>query len=421
MNILMVTNTYTPIVGGLERSIKLYSRELRRQNHRVLIVAPEFKNMPRRENHVIRFPAIQEFNGTDFSVSLPVPGVLTEAMKRFKPDLIHTHHPFLMGDTAMRLARINQLPLVLTYHTVYEKYSHYVPGSSPKIKKFIIELTKGYAGLCDMVIVPSIGIKKILMQRKVKAPLTVLPTGIQIEKFRSGDRIGFRDAMTIPRQARLFGTVGRITKEKNMIFCAECAARFMKKDRKAHFLMVGDGDEKEKVLDLFRRYDVLSRVHAPGTLHDNELVNAYHAMDAFLFASKTETQGIVLNEAMASGTPVIGLSATGVDDVLVDGRNGRLIRQEKEDAFVSALTWLFDLPGHEYQSLVRNARADAEDYSIKKCVRKLIDVYASLKKKKVLVNKGDAAVFEETRQFLKTEWELIKNSARSAEKALFEY
>src|SRR5436190_18296931 len=103
MNILMMTNTYKPILGGLEKSVEAFTKEFRQRGHRVIIVAPEFQDMPREED-VIRIPAIQNFNGSDFSIQLPIPGVLTEALGDFRPDIIHAHHPFFIGDTALRVA-----------------------------------------------------------------------------------------------------------------------------------------------------------------------------------------------------------------------------------------------------------------------------------------------------------------------------
>src|SRR3990172_3888517 len=128
MNIVMFTNTYTPHVGGVARSVEAFSGAYRRRGHRVLVVAPEFADQPQHEEDVVRIPAIQNFNGSDFSVVLPVPGSLDDVLDAFKPDIVHAHHPFLLGNTAVRVARFRELPLVFTHHTLYEQYTHYVPA-----------------------------------------------------------------------------------------------------------------------------------------------------------------------------------------------------------------------------------------------------------------------------------------------------
>ena len=120
MRVVMMTNTYLPHVGGVAKSVESFSNELRKMGLSVMVVAPEFPGMPETETDVVRLPAIQRFNGSDFSVRLPVPGLLTEPLDRFQPDLIHTHHPFLLGDTALRVASGRGIPLVFTHHTLYE-------------------------------------------------------------------------------------------------------------------------------------------------------------------------------------------------------------------------------------------------------------------------------------------------------------
>jgi len=128
MNILMMTNTFTPHVGGVARSVQSFANGYRKRGHRVLVVAPEYENMPGKETDVIRVPAIQHFNRSDFSMVLPIPGFLTAAIEKFSPDIVHAQHPFLIGGTAIRVAHTHELPLVFTHHTMYEQYTHYVPS-----------------------------------------------------------------------------------------------------------------------------------------------------------------------------------------------------------------------------------------------------------------------------------------------------
>ena len=147
MRILMMTNTFTPHVGGVARSVESFTASYRKLGHHVLVVAPEFDNMPSEETDVVRIPAIQNFNGSDFSVVLPIPSNLRSAVEAFEPEIVHSHHPFLIGSTALRLARQYSLPIVFTHHTMYEKYTHYVPGDSKTLKRFVINLSTRYANL----------------------------------------------------------------------------------------------------------------------------------------------------------------------------------------------------------------------------------------------------------------------------------
>ena len=173
MNILIFTNTFTPHVGGVARSVEAFTEEYRKRGHRVLVVAPEFPDMPPDEVDVVRITAIQNFNASDFSIALPLHAHLSETLDDFQPDIVHSQHPFLLGMTALRTARYRKLPLVFTHHTLYEQYTHYVPGDSPALKRFAIDLATRYANLCDQVFAPSVSIQTLLLERGVTTPVAV--------------------------------------------------------------------------------------------------------------------------------------------------------------------------------------------------------------------------------------------------------
>ncbi len=176
MNILMMTNTYFPMVGGLEQSVYSFSEEFKSLGHEVLIVTPAFAGAPIEEPGVIRIPSFQKFSGTIFSLNFPVSGLLTRLMKEFCPDMVHSHCPFFMGDFAVRLSRQHAIPLVFTYHTMFEQYMHDWPVQNEGVKRFIVKLAAGYSNFVDQVIVPSESVKNILLKRGVKTPMEVIPT-----------------------------------------------------------------------------------------------------------------------------------------------------------------------------------------------------------------------------------------------------
>ncbi len=205
----MMTNTFTPFVGGVARSVVAFARECRRAGHRVVIVAPVFEGMPLQEEDVIRVPALQNFNGSDFSLALPAPGILSPHLEKCRPDIIHSHHPHLLGNTAVRIASRLGCPLVFTHHTMYEQYLHYVPTEASRLREFVIALVTGYCNLCDCVIAPSQSVASILRERGVQTPIEILPTGVDIHQFEQGDGPAFRRLHRIPKQAFVAGYVGR--------------------------------------------------------------------------------------------------------------------------------------------------------------------------------------------------------------------
>ncbi|MFW6163868.1 MAG: glycosyltransferase, partial [Planctomycetota bacterium] len=224
MRIAMFTNTYLPHVGGVAQSVDRFTRGYRQRGHRVLVVAPRFEGQPEAEEDVVRLPAIQNFNGSDFSVVLPASDELRRAIEAFEPEIIHSHHPFLIGNTALRQAARYGVPLVYTLHTMYEHYTHYVPLGRDAMKRYVVELVTGYANLCDGVIAPSESVEAILHDRGVTTPIAVVPTGVDTETFGSGDGRAARQRLDMPSGAFLIGHVGRLAPEKNLVFLAQALA-----------------------------------------------------------------------------------------------------------------------------------------------------------------------------------------------------
>ena len=414
----MMTNTFTPHVGGVARSVQSFTNEYRKRGHRVLVVAPEFEGTPENELDVVRMPAIQNFNGSDFSVALPVPGPLFSALDRFKPDIIHSHHPFLIGATAVRLAYTHEVPLVFTHHTMYEQYTHYVPGDSQALKRFVIGLSTSYANLCDQVFAPSESIAGVIRQRGVTVPIAVIPTGVHTELFIRGDGAGFRRAMNIPGQALVIGHLGRLAPEKNLEFLAHAVAEFLKAHNQAHFLVAGVGPSREEMRQIFDRQGVSSRVHFIGVLQHRELADALHAMDVFVFTSKSETQGMVLTEAMAAGLPVIALDAPGVREVVEDGKNGRLLKSEDIALYVAALHWFFSLSEEQLRQLKQSAIDTSQKFSIERTADRALALYEKLIHQEFVDRDEEYHIWKSARGLVRFEWEVLKGAVEAAGAAL---
>ncbi|MFP4680195.1 MAG: glycosyltransferase [Chitinispirillaceae bacterium] len=411
MNILMMTNTYLPFVGGVERSVETYSEEYRKRGHRVVIVAPTFEGAPEDETDVIRVPAIQHFNGTDFSVQLPVPGILNSALKNFKPHIIHSHHPYLVGDSALRLAAHYEIPIVFTFHTFYEKYTHYVPGDSPALKRFVTKLATGYANLCDLVIAPSRSVSKEISRRGVYAPVEVIPTGIPVKRFARGDRHGMRRRCGIPQDAFVVGFVSRLAPEKNVSFLADAVGDFLLENPRAHFLVAGNGPSREEMVSRFQGTSFRGRFHFPGTLQGQDLIDTYHAMDAFAFASDTETQGLVLTEALASGIPVVSLKVPVVDEVVRDGYNGYLV--EDREAFRRALQKISRGGSRLKTQLKTHAVQSVSDYDKGVCARKALEKYETLLGKNFVYRDHADSNWSRAMRMIRAELELIRNMTKA--------
>jgi endonuclease/exonuclease/phosphatase family metal-dependent hydrolase/glycosyltransferase involved in cell wall biosynthesis len=414
----MLTNTYLPHVGGVARSVHAFAEAYRRLGHRVLVVAPQFEGAPHDERDVIRVPAIQNFNGSDFSVRLPVPGLVTGALAEFHPDVIHAHHPFLLGDTALRIAASRNLPLVFTHHTMYERYTHYVPGNSPAMARFVTNLATGYANLCDRVLAPSESVAAVLKERGVTTPIEVVPTGVDTALFAEGDGAAFRRRLEIPADAFVVGHVGRLAPEKNLGFLADAVAAYVRRQHNAHFLVVGSGPSQAEIERLFDRHRIGARLHFAGTCSGQDLVDAFHAMDVFAFASHTETQGMVLTEAMAAGVPVVALDAPGAREVVVDGKNGRLLSSQSVRRFGHALHWVTAGGPERRAALVGSARETAQRFSMDNSAAKALAVYQDVAALGARAKQTEDSAWEVALRWIEGEWELLTNMARAASTAL---
>jgi glycosyltransferase involved in cell wall biosynthesis len=420
MNIVMFTNVYTPHVGGVERSVATFTRAYRRLGHRVLVVAPEFPDQPQGEQDVVRLPAIQNFNGSDFSVVLPLTGLLTDALDAFQPDIVHSHHPYLLGSSALRIARYRALPLVFTHHTQYEHYTHYVTVDSLALKRYVIELATCYANLCDRVFAPSESIADLLRARGVTAPIAVVPTGVEVERYATGDGRGFRAAFGIPDDAFVVGHVGRLAPEKNLEFLAEAVTAFLGGEPRAHFLLIGKGPSEPVIEAVFARAGLAERLHRAGILEAQGLADAYHAMDVFAFASKSETQGMVLTEAMAAGVPVVALDAPGARETVRDGENGRLLEEETVEAFRAALAWVAGLPEERRLGLRQSCRETGDAFSMDRCAGKALALYRELLDRAEGARREDDAPWTGIVNLIQAEWYLLSGKAQALGAALTE-
>jgi glycosyltransferase involved in cell wall biosynthesis len=412
MNILMVTNTFTPHVGGVARSVQSFSDAFRRRGHRVMVIAPRFDDMPAAESDVIRFPAIRHFHHSDFSLPVPAPVHLHAGLRNFGAHIVHSHHPFLLGDTALRIAARYRLPIVFTHHTMYERYTHFLPVDAPGIRRFAVHLASGYCNLCDAVVAPGATVAEALRQRGVTVPIEVIPTGIDPAPFGQANGHAFRRRMGIPEQAFLVGYLGRLSAEKNLDFLARAVSRFLARNRQAHFLLVGEGPEKSNLTDIFAASGQRQRLHMAGLLDRPAVAAAYRAMDVFTFASQSETQGMVLAEAMTAGTPVIAVEAPGVRDIVRNGHNGRLLAGENLDLFVSALQWLADRPAGERQRLREGALATAACYGMERSADRMLRLYAKLiaNRQHVLRDRQRWSVM---RNRIEEEWKILHNIVRA--------
>ena len=419
MKIAMLTNTYLPHVGGVANSVKQFTDGYRQRGHEVLIVAPTYREdcSEDQEENVVRIPALKQIEESNFSLALPTTPKLSRAMQEFQPDLLHSHHPYIIGDTALRLSASDGVPLVFTYHTMYEHYTHYSPVAPDHLKDFIVELASGYANLCDVVIAPSQSTADILRERGVTTSIVVIPTGVDVDRFAGGDGKEIRDERGIPPEAPVVGYVGRLATEKNLGFLSRALSTYLERDDTAHALVVGDGGARSEMEDTFAENELSERLHMTGELTGQRVIDAYHAMDVFAFASLTETQGMALAEALAAGRPVVALEAPGAREITRDGENGQLVPEQDIESFADAVATWVEKTREDPEAVRRRCRDSVEEYRSERCVKRALELYGSLLEKERSSPSSSADGLEAMPEAIAREGKLWLNRLRALARA----
>lgn len=332
MKIAMMTNNYLPFVGGVPISIQRLSDGLRQEGHEVVVFAPTYKEHAEEtamEDSVMRYHSFIKGIVNGASVPNSFDRRIEREFAKGGFDVIHVHHPMMIGWTAAYLSRKYNVPLALTYHTRYEQYMHYIKASC--FKGMVPLYMKEYMKYCDMVFAPTPLMQNYLESIGVTAQIRVLPTGIPEESFAPDEvkaallrrsLLGYGEKTHDEKY--LLCTVARLAKEKNLEFLFHVLSDRKKAKTQSDFrlVLVGEGPEEKRLKKLAGELDLTDEVYFAGRVPNGEIKNYCRASDAFLFSSLSETQGIVLLEAMAASTPVLAIRATGVSDIVANGING---------------------------------------------------------------------------------------------------
>ena len=308
-----------------------------REGNEVIVVAPEAPGFVDRDSSIVRIPSLPLPTPTAYR--LVIPFVTRSDRERIARNLaiVHTHSPFVTGSDRLAHARRSGVPLVFTYHTRLEKYAHYVPFERTMTEHAALGLTRAYAHAADAVIVPTQAMERRLRELGVRTSIAVVPSAVDVERFAAGRRrADVRARLGAAEDERLVLFVSRLAKEKNV----ELALRaFAQVGSAARLVVVGGGPHRAELESEARRLGVASRTTFTGEMAPDALPDVYASADAFVFTSTSETQGLVLAEAMASGLPVVAVDAPATRDVL--GGAGALCRPEPQ-AVAAALERLWN-------------------------------------------------------------------------------
>ncbi|HVS03788.1 MAG TPA: glycosyltransferase, partial [Thermoanaerobaculia bacterium] len=305
---LFVSDVYFPRINGVSTSLDCFADELRRRGHTVELLAPRYGDEAVRLG-VLRVPSRRvPFDPEDRMMKAQRALALEATLRRYRFDLVHVHTPFVAHHVGTRLARRLGLPLVLTYHTFFAEYlHHYVPLAPARwLRGLARTVSRRQCQQADAVVVPSSAMRDVLAGYGVTTAMEVLPTGLPLAELAGGSGAAFRAHHGIPAERPTLVHVGRMAHEKNVGFLLEVVERARRQRPDVLLVLAGEGPALPALRRQAREMGVGANTLFVGYLdRRRELLDCYRAADAFLFASRTETQGLVLLEAMALGVPVV--------------------------------------------------------------------------------------------------------------------
>ncbi len=347
MNILFISDVFFPRVNGVSTSINIFATELKALGHQVTLIAPSYSDEDKHEEWIVRVPSHKiYFDPEDRLMNFGKLKALLPCIRDRHFDVIHIHTPFTAHYVGIHFGKKLDIPVVETYHTFFEDYLHHYLPFIPQFisRKLARTISRRQCNAVDGIVSPSKPMLDVLKQYGIKTPSEVVATGLDDSSFANVDGEHFRISHDIPLTQPMLLFVGRVAHEKNINFLLEMHVKLIRNHPDALLVITGEGPAEESIKHSMDRLGITNKVRMIGYLdRSHELIACYKAADIFVFASKSETQGLVLLEAMAQGTAVVALAELGTKSILIEGE-GVLIAKDDVDDFAHKVSVLLSDP-----------------------------------------------------------------------------
>jgi 1,2-diacylglycerol 3-alpha-glucosyltransferase len=348
MNILFISDVFFPRVNGVSTSINTFATELRALGHQVTLIAPSYTDEDKQEEWIVRVPSHKiYFDPEDRLMNFGKLKALLPWIRDKHFDVIHIHTPFTAHYVGIHFGKKLDIPVVETYHTFFEDYLHHYLPFIPQFisRKLARTISRRQCNAVDGIVSPSKPMLDVLKQYGIKTPAEVVATGLDDSSFASVDGEHFRMSHDIPLTQPMLLFVGRVAHEKNIGFLLEMHAELIKKHPDALLVITGEGPAEESIKHSIEKLGISNKVRMIGYLdRSHELIACYKAADIFVFASKSETQGLVLLEAMAQGTAVVAIAELGTKSILIEGEGVLIAKDDINDFADKVSVLLSDAP-----------------------------------------------------------------------------
>lgn len=383
MRVLFISDVYFPRVNGVSTSIRTFRRDLANCGVDTTLVAPRYEPADELspEPGVVRVSAARvPRDPEDRRMGWRELRRTLDALTAQDFDLVHIHTPFIAHYAGVRYARRTDVPCVATYHTFFEEYlHHYVPLLPRPVSRYLARsFTRSQCAQVQALIAPSEPMRAVLTAYGVRTAVHVVPTGLAVDRFARGDGAAFRARAGIGAERPLLTYIGRVAHEKNIGFLVQVFREVLKSVPAALMVIAGEGPARESLRAQVAALGLAEQVHFAGYLErDSALLDCYAAADAFVFASRTETQGLVLLEALAQGAPVVSTAELGTRSILT-AASGALIVPEEQQAFAAAVVRVLGDAALRANMAARG-RAYAGSWSSAAMARRLAEIYEQLR------------------------------------------
>jgi len=386
MRVLFISDVYFPRVNGVSTSIRTFRADLSAAGVNSTLVVPSYGDPAQDDSasvgelDVVRVPSGRvPGDPEDRRMKTAALGRVLESLREQPFDLVHIHTPFVAHYAGVRFASRRHIPVLATYHTFFEEYlHHYVPLMPRSIGRVLARgFTRSQCAQLGAIVAPSEPMRELLHGYGVTTRIEVIPTGLPADRYVQGDGTSFRAAYGLPQDRPLLLYVGRVAHEKNIDFLLQAFVELRNTRPEAMFAIAGEGPAREHLQAQVARLGLSSHVHFIGYLQrDGELANCYAAADVFVFASRTETQGLVLLEAFAQGRPVVSTAHLGTTSILQPGCGAR-VAPEKPEAFAQAIADILDDPARAAR-LSAQAHSYAASWTSSRMAARLAGLYGEL-------------------------------------------
>ena len=380
MKILFISDVYFPRINGVSTSIETFRHELRELGHTVHLIAPDYPGSSSDESDIMRVPSRQlPFDPEDRLMKFGWVMAHLEKFRGEKYDIVHIQTPFVAHYLGVKLSRLLDAPCMETYHTFFEEYlHHYIPFVPRAIMGAAARRFSRHQGnSLDGMVVPSRPMMEVLRNYGVTTHAEVIPTGLEPESFVPGNGDDFRRKYGIAPDRPMLLFVGRVAHEKNIGFLLQVVDRVRKDFPEVLLLIAGAGPAREGLEHQADKLGLAGNIMFIGYLdRHTELNGCYQSADIFVFSSRTETQGLVLLEAMAQGVPVVSIAEMGTRDVLREGRGVWIAEEELEDFSGKVIRMLRD--DYARIQLGEAGRIYAHEWSAEKLAERMLAFYNSV-------------------------------------------